>query len=88
MSKYAMTMAVIGLSAELEKYGIACNGLWPMSAIETAAISNIVDKDGEFKTRKPSIMSDAAYVIFNQPSKYTGNFCIDEVLLRFQGAGF
>lgn len=45
-----------------------------------------IDADGNAKNRKADIMADAAYVILNQPSKlYTGNFAIDEVVLRFQG---
>lgn len=37
-------------------------------------------------TRKPEIVADAAYVIFNQPSaEYTGNFTLDEEVLGSQG---
>lgn len=37
-------------------------------------------------SRLPHIVADAAYVIVSQPSKqYTGNFCIDEQLLAYQG---
>jgi citronellol/citronellal dehydrogenase len=36
--------------------------------------------------RRPEIVADAAQVIFTQPSDlYTGNFCIDEDVLRMAG---
>jgi len=36
-------------------------------------------------SRVPEIVADAAYVIINQPSrKYSGNFCIDEQILKSQ----
>lgn len=35
--------------------------------------------------RKVEIMADAAYAIFNQPSNYTGNFVIDEDILKKAG---
>lgn len=31
------------------------------------------------------ILSDACKVILGQPSSFTGQFCIDEVVLRMQG---
>lgn len=76
---------MIGLSGELEDAGIAVNALWPMTGIETAAIKNVLDKEGVTKNRTPQIMADSAYVIFHQPSTYTGQFIIDEVLLKMQG---
>ncbi|KAI8899045.1 hypothetical protein BC833DRAFT_587226 [Globomyces pollinis-pini] len=86
MAKYAMSLAVIGMSGEFSDYGIAVNGLWPLTAIETSAMTNVIDKDGAAKNRLPAIMADAAYVVLNQPAtQYTGQFAIDEVVLRFQG---
>jgi citronellol/citronellal dehydrogenase len=38
------------------------------------------------QARKPDIMADAAYAIITKPAhKYTGNFCIDETVLRQEG---
>jgi citronellol/citronellal dehydrogenase len=86
MSKYAMSLAVLGLSPELSEYGIAVNGLWPLTAIETSAMKNVIDKEGISKNRLPAIMADAAKCILLQPATlYTGNFVIDEVILRYQG---
>lgn len=58
-----------------------------MTAIDTAAMKNIVDvaAGSTSKTRKVEIMSDACAIILQQPSTFTGNFCIDEVVLRMQG---
>ncbi|KAJ3320872.1 hypothetical protein HDV06_004768 [Boothiomyces sp. JEL0866] len=86
MAKYAMSLCVIGLSGELESDGIAVNGLWPKTAIDTSAMRNVIDQGGLSKNRTADIMADAAYVILNQPStSYTGQFAIDETILRLQG---
>lgn len=39
-----MSMCVLGMSKEFKNDGIAVNALWPRTAIDTAAISNIVGK--------------------------------------------
>ncbi|KAI8926997.1 hypothetical protein BC831DRAFT_454158 [Entophlyctis helioformis] len=86
MAKYAMSLCVIGLAGELASDGIAVNALWPMTAIDTSAMHNVIDPGHTSKNRKTDIMADAAFVVLSQPSdKYTGHFAIDEVLLRFQG---
>ena len=36
-------------------------------------------------SRTPAILADAAYWIFEQPVSCTGNFFVDEVLLRAAG---
>lgn len=41
MAKYAMSLCVIGLAAELEGV-VAVNGLWPLTAIETSAMKNVI----------------------------------------------
>lgn len=63
--------------------------MWPKTLIATAALQAIDADSTEAMSshgRKPEIMADAAYVILTQPSRlYTGNFCIDEDLLRMNG---
>jgi citronellol/citronellal dehydrogenase len=88
MSKYGMSMVVLGLSEELRKYKIAVNGLWPRTTIATAAVQNILGGDSLIKkSRKPEIVADAAFYILQQPSEEcTGNFFIDEEVLQQQGA--
>jgi citronellol/citronellal dehydrogenase len=72
MAKYAMSLCVIGLAGELQDDGVAVNALWPLTAIDTSAMHNVIDKEGMSKNRKVDIMSDAALVILKQPAgEYT-----------------
>jgi citronellol/citronellal dehydrogenase len=87
MSKYAMSMVVLGLSEELRKDRIAANALWPKTIIATAAVQNLLG--GDFliqRSRKPEIVADAAFHILQRPSfECTGNFFIDEEVLKAEG---
>jgi citronellol/citronellal dehydrogenase len=87
MAKYGMSMCALGMAEESRGDGIAFNALWPRTGIATAAIRNALAGDeGMRQCRTVDIMSDAAYWIFNQPSrKCTGNFFIDDVLLYAAG---
>jgi citronellol/citronellal dehydrogenase len=87
MSKYGMSMIALGLSAELKPYGIAANGLWPRTTIATAAVQNLLGGDALMaQSRWPSIVADAAHVILSRdPKTTTGNFFIDEEVLRSVG---
>ena len=85
MAKFGMSMCVLGMSAEFEGR-IAFNGLWPRTAIATAAIGNTAGKAALKGCRKPEIMADAAYIIFNRDHKEcTGNFFIDDDVLKSEG---
>lgn len=87
LSKYNMTMIAMGLAAELKKYNIAANTLWPKTTIATAAVKNLLGGDALIKmSRKPDIMADAAYYILQKPSaECTGNTFIDEEVLITEG---
>ena len=87
MSKYGMSMIVLGLSAELKKYRIAVNALWPKTTIATAAVKNLLGGEDLVKhSRKPEIVSDAAFMILSQSfDEGSGNFYIDEDVLRKNG---
>ena len=88
MSKYGMSMCVLGLAEELKKDGIAVNALWPRTAIATSAVKNLLGGEKMIaQSRKPEIVADAAYIVLTKPSREcTGNFFIDdEVLIE---AGF
>jgi citronellol/citronellal dehydrogenase len=87
MAKYGMSMCVLGMAEEQRKHGVAVNALWPKTAISTAAVRNLLGGETAVqRCRTPQIMSDAAYWILNQPSKNTtGNFFIDEAILRETG---
>jgi citronellol/citronellal dehydrogenase len=85
MAKFGMSMCTLGMSAEFACDGIAVNSLWPETAIATAAVRNLLGGEEMIKgSRIPEIVADAAYAIFNRPSKEcTGNFFVDvEVLLN------
>lgn len=85
ISKYSMSMCALGLSQELRREGIAVNCLWPRTAILTAALNNIPGMDKKH-TRGPEIMADAAHCILtSEAKKHSGNFYIDEDVLRRAG---
>ena len=87
MAKFTMSMCVLGMAEELRADGIAVNGLWPRTAIATAAVKNVLGGEELMNiSRKPEIMADAAYEIFIKDSKeFTGNFCIDDLVLHESG---
>lgn len=87
MSKFGMSMVVLGLAGELRDMGIGVNALWPRTIIATAAVRNLLGGEAMIRrSRKPEILADAAYAIFNKPAKsFTGNFLIDETFLAGEG---
>ncbi|MHA2289958.1 MAG: SDR family oxidoreductase [Promethearchaeota archaeon] len=87
MSKYGMSMCVLGMAEEFKKDGIAVNALWPRTAIATAAVENLLGGKTAIKhSRKPEIVADAAYIILTKPSREaTGNFFIDDEVLIEDG---
>jgi citronellol/citronellal dehydrogenase len=87
ISKYGMSMCVLGMAEEFRKYGIAVNALWPRTIIATAAVQNLLGGDLTIKhSRRPEIVADAAYLILNEPAKTcTGNFFIDDEVLMKHG---
>lgn len=87
LSKYGMSMIVLGLAEELKEYRIAANALWPQTTIATAAVQNLLGGEALMQmSRTPQIVADAAYYILTQPAaQCTGNFFIDEVVLQQQG---
>jgi citronellol/citronellal dehydrogenase len=87
MSKYGMSMVILGLAEELKQYRIAANALWPRTTIATAAVQNLLG--GDFliqRSRTPEIVADAAFHILQKPSfECTGNFFTDEQVLEKEG---
>jgi citronellol/citronellal dehydrogenase len=87
LSKYGMSMIVLGLAEELRQYRIAANALWPKTTIATAAVKNLLG--GDFliqRSRTAEIVADAAFYILQKPSfETTGNFFIDEDVLQREG---
>lgn len=87
MAKYGMSMCVLGMAEEFRRDRIAVNALWPLTAIDTAAVRNLLGGDALAKmSRSPEIMADAAHAILTRESATcSGNFFIDEEVLRAQG---
>lgn len=87
ISKYNMSLCVLGMADEFKSAGIAFNALWPKTTIGTAAVKNNIGGDAVVNaSRTPEIMADAAYAILTKDSRTTtANFYIDEDLLRAEG---
>ena len=87
MAKYGMSMCTLGMAAELKAQGIAVNSLWPLTSIDTAAVRNVLGGAAMAqRSRTPEIVADAAAAILARPShSCTGNFFIDEEVLREEG---
>lgn len=86
MAKFGMSLCVLGMAGEFRKYGIACNALWPRTAIDTAAMAMLGGAEALKRCRKPEIMADAAHVILTRDSRaFSGRFCIDDAVLAEEG---
>lgn len=87
MAKYGMSMCTLGMAEELRPQRIAVNSLWPLTTIDTAAVRNLLGGETMARaSRKPSVVADAAAIILQKPStECTGNFFIDEDVLREAG---
>jgi len=87
MSKFGMSMCVLGMAGEFKAQGVAVNALWPKTTIATAAVNMLGGQPMMDSSRSPEIMADAAHAILTRDSKEcTGNFFIDEEVLLNEGA--
>jgi len=85
MAKFGMSLVVLGLAGEL-RGKVAVNALWPRTIIATAAIKNLLGGDTMMRmSRKPEILAEAAYRVFQKPKSFTGNFLIDDTFLAGEG---
>jgi citronellol/citronellal dehydrogenase len=89
VAKYAMSCWVLGFAEEFRGEGIAFNALWPRTAIATAAVRNLLGGEPMVRrSRKPEFVADAARAILIRDSRScTGNFFVDEDVLRAEGWG-
>jgi citronellol/citronellal dehydrogenase len=87
MAKYNMSLCMLGLAEEFRADGVACNALWPRTAIATAAIQfALTGEEGLKHCRTVEIMADAAHAMFLKPSReFTGQFVIDDTFLYAEG---
>jgi citronellol/citronellal dehydrogenase len=85
MAKFGMSLVVLGLAGEL-RGKVAVNALWPRTIIATAAIKNLLGGDTMMRmSRKPEILAEAAYRVFQKPKSFSGNFLIDDTFLAGEG---
>jgi citronellol/citronellal dehydrogenase len=87
VSKYGMTIVTLGVARTEREHGIAANCLWPLTAIATAAVQNLLGgEDGVARSRTPQIVADAAAIVLRRsPSDFTGNALIVEDVLAEEG---
>ncbi|HET9030213.1 MAG TPA: NAD(P)-dependent oxidoreductase [Candidatus Aquilonibacter sp.] len=87
IAKFGMSMCTMGMAEEFRSMRIGVNSLWPLTAIDTAAVRNVLGGDAmAAASRKPEIMADAVAAILERPAaECTGNFFIDEEVLQEAG---
>ncbi|KAG5892203.1 hypothetical protein JTB14_012937 [Gonioctena quinquepunctata] len=86
MAKFGMSMCVLGMQEEFKPFNIAVNALWPKTVVSTAAVVMLKGRGSHDFSRTTDIMGDSAYAILTQdPKTCTGNFFIDEDVLRKAG---
>jgi citronellol/citronellal dehydrogenase len=87
LSKYGMSLCMLGMAEEYRAAGIACNALWPRTTIATAAVEFALGGPEMLRrSRTPEIMADAAHVILGRPARaHSGQFFIDDQVLYDSG---
>jgi citronellol/citronellal dehydrogenase len=86
LSKYGMSLLVLGMAAEFAPYGVAFNALWPRTVIATAALSMLGGLVRPESCRSPEIVADAAHAIVTRDSRaFTGRLVLDEDVLAEEG---
>ena len=86
ISKYGMSLCVLGMAEEFRAEGIAVNALWPRTVIATAALAMLGGLVDPKNCRTPAILADAAYAVLTRPSgERTGQFLIDDEVLAEAG---
>lgn len=86
LSKYGMSLLVLGMAAEFAENGVAFNGLWPRTVIATAALAMLGGRVRPESCRSPEIVADAAHAIVTRDSRAcTGKLLLDEEVMRAEG---
>ncbi|TNE84206.1 MAG: NAD(P)-dependent oxidoreductase [Deltaproteobacteria bacterium] len=84
-AKMGMSLVTLGHAEEFRRHGIGVNGLWPKTVIWTDAMRMVPGVEPKH-CRGPQIMADAAALLLAREAEtYTGNFAIDEDILREEG---
>lgn len=84
ISKFGMTMIILGLAEELKDTHISATALWPKTVIESYATINFGLGDPTV-WRKPDIMADAVFEILQRPMETRGKAVLDEDFLKSVG---
>ncbi|HUP00136.1 MAG TPA: NAD(P)-dependent oxidoreductase [Gemmatimonadota bacterium] len=86
LSKYGMSLCVLGMAEEFRADGIAVNALWPRTVIATAALRMLGGTVAPEECRTPEIVAEAAWAILGRDSRHcSGNFFLDEEVLAEEG---
>ena len=86
IAKYGMSLCTLGWAEEFKRDGIAANSLWPRTTIATSAVKMIGGDALMQQSRTPEVMADAAHAILTKNSReFTGQFCIDDLVLYEAG---
>jgi citronellol/citronellal dehydrogenase len=86
ISKYGMSLLVLGLAAEFAEDGVAFNALWPRTVIATAALAMLGSRVRPEGCRSPEIVAEAAHAIVTRDSRAcTGRLLLDEDVIREEG---
>ena len=87
LAKFGMSLCTLAWAKELADRGIAANCLWPRTIIDTSAVRNLLGGEPvSARARTVDIVADAAFEILTRSSReFSGNFCIDDEILRSSG---
>ncbi len=85
LAKMGMSFVTLGLAGEFGRKGVGVNALWPRTIIATDALNMIPGVEID-RCRRPEIVADAAREVLIRDAKTnTGQFFIDEDVLREAG---
>jgi citronellol/citronellal dehydrogenase len=80
-----MSLLTMGWAAEF-RGRVAANCLWPRTAIDTAAVRNVLGGDAmAARCRKDTIVADAAVATLGKPVDFSGWCLLDDLVLAAEG---
>lgn len=86
ISKYGMSLCVIGWAEELRPDGIAVNALWPATTIATEALRELAGLVRPEECRRPEIVADAAHwIVTREDLEVSGRFLLDDRVVSESG---
>jgi citronellol/citronellal dehydrogenase len=83
IAKFGMSLCTFGMAEEFRRDGIAVNSLWPLTAIDTAAVRNVLGGETVARAcRSASIVTDFSPYAAGDDSLVADFFVPDDVLAR------